>query len=59
MAHAMFKRLLSASIASVRAWRNMLRHFGKTPDELPLLEFDPNDWDAPFTDISAQHSRGG
>lgn len=38
---------------ATRAWRTLLRHFNLEPKRLPLLQFDPFDWEQPFTDVSA------
>ena len=38
---------------ATRAWRNMLRHFKLGPKRLPLLRFNPFNWEQPFTDVSA------
>ena len=38
---------------ATRAWRTMLRHFKLGPKRLPLLRFDPFDWETPFVDVSS------
>lgn len=38
---------------ATRAWRTLLCHFDLEPTRLPLLQFDPFDWERPFTDVSA------
>ena len=38
-----------------RAHRTLLRHFELTSAQLPLLRFNPWNWDVPFVDVSNQH----
>ena len=33
------------------AWATFRRKFGLTPQQLPLVEFDPKNWQAPFRPV--------